>query len=240
MATSHAVMGVIRSVMPAFRNSNDKVAFVVHASFVVSGYVLTATGRPAFAHDALSSSTTQSLVGIEGWNEFNEEYAFVYKEPMKGSKNKVKKVLVKCLVMNDKLLVVAIADDAKEPAHLQIEVGNYTNESKEERDYNAQFKNLGKLVTDLKSEILYKLKHVSSTTKSRFETDEELRDYIDPFGYPIDTTMFGAPQNMPDHVEPSHLIQPQLGYQGVPLRPYTPVVIPDYNTYPPVYYYYYC
>lgn len=54
-------------------------------------------------------------VGIEGWNEF-EEYAFVYAK--KGSK----KILVKCLAIDDKLLVDAIAEGGKEePAHLEIE-----------------------------------------------------------------------------------------------------------------------
>lgn len=56
-------------------------------------------------------------VGIDGWNEFDGEYAFVYTNPKKGSK----KFLVKCLVMNDKLLVDAIADGGAEPAHLEIE-----------------------------------------------------------------------------------------------------------------------
>ncbi|VYS48489.1 unnamed protein product [Arabidopsis thaliana] len=163
MATTHAVMGVIRSVMPAFRNKNDKIAFVVHASLAVSGFILTSTGRPAFAHDALSSSTTQCLVGIEGWNEFDEEYAFVYKCP-------VKRYLVKCLAMNDKLLVDAIAEDGKEFGHLQIEVGNYIDESGEEGDYDTQFKNFDKLVTELKSEILCKLTTVFTTTKSSSET----------------------------------------------------------------------
>ncbi|CAH8262003.1 unnamed protein product [Arabidopsis lyrata] len=179
MVTTHAVMGVIRSVMPAFRSNNDKVAFVVHASFVVSGFILTATGRPAFAFDALSSWTTESLVGIAGWNEFDEEYAFVYKSPVKGSnKNTVKKFLVKCLEMNGKLLVDAIAEDGKEFAHLQIEVGNYTDESRDERDYDAQFKNFGKLVTDLRNVILYKLKPVSFATNSSSEKNEEPRDYV--------------------------------------------------------------
>lgn len=54
-------------------------------------------------------------VGIEGWNEF-EEYAFVYAR--KGSK----KILVKCLEIDDKLLVDAVAEGGKgEPAHLEIE-----------------------------------------------------------------------------------------------------------------------
>ncbi|XP_010488776.1 PREDICTED: probable proteasome inhibitor [Camelina sativa] len=248
MATPHAVMGVIRSVMPGFRNNYDKVAFVVHASFVISGFILTATGRPAFVHDALSSPTTKSLVGIEGWNEFDQEYAFVYKKPVKGSKTKVRKALVKCLVMNDKILVVVITEDGNEPAHLQIEVGNYTDESKEERDYDAQFKNLKKLVNDLKSEILFKLKHVSSATKSKSAktNEEEPRDHVgmldDPLGSTNDTTMFGVPlmlaQLAPSHLPP-YLIQPQAG-QGVAPLPYVPLVHPDYNTYwPPMYLDYY-
>lgn len=128
-------------------------------------------------------------VGIEGWNEF-EEYAFVYAR--KGSK----KILVKCLAIDDKLLVDAVAEGGKgEPAHLEIEyvyslicggsilmvlkvfcfvfgsVGNYVAESREEGDYDAEFKNLGKLVTDLQNQILYKvdegLKPVRPRTQSR-------------------------------------------------------------------------
>lgn len=55
-------------------------------------------------------------VGMDQWNELDDEYAFVYVNPEKGSK----KVLVKCLVMNDKLLVDALADGSSEPVHLEI------------------------------------------------------------------------------------------------------------------------
>lgn len=55
-------------------------------------------------------------VGIDHWNELDDNYAFVYVKPEKGSK----KVLVKCLVMNNKLLVDALADGASEPVHLEI------------------------------------------------------------------------------------------------------------------------
>lgn len=55
-------------------------------------------------------------MGIDHWNEVDDNYAFVYVNPEKGSK----KVLVKCLVMNDKLLVDALADGASEPVHLEI------------------------------------------------------------------------------------------------------------------------
>ncbi|EFH52501.1 hypothetical protein ARALYDRAFT_906817 [Arabidopsis lyrata subsp. lyrata] len=57
MATSETVMGMVRLVMPAFRNNHDKLVFAVHASFIISGFGLIATGRPAFALDAQSSSS---------------------------------------------------------------------------------------------------------------------------------------------------------------------------------------
>lgn len=55
-------------------------------------------------------------VGIDQWNELEDNYAFVYFNPEKGSK----KVLVKCLVMNEKLLVSALADGASKPINLEI------------------------------------------------------------------------------------------------------------------------
>lgn len=56
-------------------------------------------------------------VGIDEWNEQEDEYAFVYINPEKDSK----KVLVKCLVINDKFLVDALPEGAPEPLHLEIE-----------------------------------------------------------------------------------------------------------------------
>ena len=56
-------------------------------------------------------------VSVDHWNELNDEYAFVYANPEKGSE----KVLVKCLVMNDKLLVHALTQGSSEPLSLEIE-----------------------------------------------------------------------------------------------------------------------
>lgn len=55
-------------------------------------------------------------VSVDHWNELNDEYAFVYANSEKGEK----KVLVKCLVMNGKLLVDALSEGFKEPLHLEI------------------------------------------------------------------------------------------------------------------------
>lgn len=56
-------------------------------------------------------------VSVDNWNELNEEYAFVYANPDKVSE----KVLVKCLVMNDKLLVHVLSQGSSEPLSLEIE-----------------------------------------------------------------------------------------------------------------------
>ncbi|CAN8279207.1 unnamed protein product [Cochlearia groenlandica] len=199
MATSQAVMAVINSVMPPFRNNHDKVAFAVHASFLASGYILTATGTPAFADDVLSSSSTnQDGVRIDGWNEFEGEYAFVYK---KGSK----KVLVKCLVMDDKLLVDALAHGGTEPAHLEIVVGNYADDSRE-GSYAAQFKNMDKLVSDLQSQILDKFdggaKPVSSRGQTSSETHEEPSHYI------------GVPGPLGPQTHPAGIVIPPIPGDG--------------------------
>ncbi|KAL0347366.1 UNVERIFIED_CONTAM: putative proteasome inhibitor [Sesamum calycinum] len=140
MATEQSIMAVIRAARPSFRSRFDKVAFAVHASFVAAGYVLHATGPPAFTDDALSSSSSDE-VGLENWNDLEDNYAFVYSNPEKGSK----KVLVKCLVMNDKLLVDALKEGDSSPLHLEVDVGQYV-EDNGGTNYGSQFKNLGKLI----------------------------------------------------------------------------------------------
>nr|GLL26894.1 probable proteasome inhibitor [Ipomoea trifida] len=56
MATDKTVMIMIRAMRPTFRNPYDKVAFVVHASCLASGFVLLATGPSAFCDDPFSSA----------------------------------------------------------------------------------------------------------------------------------------------------------------------------------------
>ncbi|KAH0864955.1 hypothetical protein HID58_082166, partial [Brassica napus] len=100
-------------------------------------------------------------------------YAFVY---AKGSK----KFLVKCFAIEDKLLVDAVDDGGKEPAHISNRASlaeKYAAESGVEGDYDAQFKNLGKLVADLHDQLLYKLdeglKPAASTSQSSSEGNKE-------------------------------------------------------------------
>ncbi|KAJ8444070.1 hypothetical protein Cgig2_030927 [Carnegiea gigantea] len=180
MATSEkSVLAVIRASRPSFRNNHDKVAFAVHASFLAAGFVLTATGPPAFAENALSSSASTDEVGIDHWNELDDEYAFLYVNPERN-----KKVLVKCLVMGDKLMVDALSDGASEPVHIDIDVHEFVAENAG-NDYNSQYKNLGKLVCRLDKEVLSKLDGSSAGSSniggSRLRTTEELnRNVTEP------------------------------------------------------------
>ncbi|RYQ99764.1 hypothetical protein Ahy_B07g087764 [Arachis hypogaea] len=101
---------------------NGVCAIVVHATFLSSGYLLTATGPQALFDDALSHPSTEE-VSVENWNQLDQEYVFVYVNP----KKVLNKVLVKCLVMNEKLLIDALKEGSSHPAHLEI--CNYSEQS---------------------------------------------------------------------------------------------------------------
>ncbi|WVY94697.1 hypothetical protein V8G54_033785 [Vigna mungo] len=173
-----------KAARPTFRNRNDKIAFAIHSSFLASGYVLTATGPQALS-DNVFSDPSNDEVSVDNWNELNEEYAFVYANPEKGSE----KVLVKCLVMNDKLLVHVLSQGSSEPLSLEIDVGDYAGEDGGS-NYAQQFKNLGKLVKRIDGDILSKLDgsaNASSSTRSsetRDRTRQEIPEPVGGFGEP--------------------------------------------------------
>ncbi|CAI9779075.1 unnamed protein product [Fraxinus pennsylvanica] len=174
MATEQSVLAVIRAARPTFRNPHDKVAFAVHACFLSAGCILHSTGPSAFENDVLSSASTDE-VGLENWNEDEDNYAFVYSNPDKGSQ----KVLVKCLVMNDKLLVDALKEGDSEPLHLEINVSDYAEENAT-ANYSSHFKNLRKLVADVNKEILAKLDgSAASSSAQPSRSDDGLRDNRD-------------------------------------------------------------
>ncbi|XP_061348948.1 probable proteasome inhibitor [Gastrolobium bilobum] len=199
MASDKSVLAVIRAARPTFRNQNDKIAFAVHSSFLASGYILIATGPEALSDNAFSISSNDE-VSVDHWNELNDEYAFVYTNPEKGSK----KVLVKCLVMNEKLLVHALSEGSSEPLHLEINVGDYAGEDGSS-NYSQQFKNLEKLVKSMDGDILSKLDgsaNASSSSNSS-ETSDRTRQGIYRPG-----AAFGEPAGPPNH--PSGIIFPPV------------------------------
>lgn len=62
MATERSVLALIRALKPTLRNDHDKVAFSIHAYFLASGHILTATGSAACSDDALSSASTGTIL----------------------------------------------------------------------------------------------------------------------------------------------------------------------------------
>eukprot|EP00262_Sarcandra_glabra_P014464 TRINITY_DN423_c0_g1_i2.p1 TRINITY_DN423_c0_g1~~TRINITY_DN423_c0_g1_i2.p1 ORF type:complete len:306 (-),score=49.29 TRINITY_DN423_c0_g1_i2:220-1137(-) len=160
MATEDSVMAVIRASRPSFRNPSDTIAFAVHASFLASGYALTATGKQAVSGELASSSFSssgQEEVGIDGWNELDDCYGFVYTKTINGSK---KSVLVKCLVIGDKLATDALRlnDEKSQPVHLEINVHDYVaGDGGGFSNYGQLYKIFGTLVERLKSGVLSKL-----------------------------------------------------------------------------------
>ncbi|CAK9170560.1 unnamed protein product [Ilex paraguariensis] len=99
-------------------------------------------------------------VRIERWNEFEDNYAFLYSHPEKGSK-----VLVKVLAIKDKVLVDALSEGSSDPIHLEINVGDYVGENGV-ANYDSQFKDLRKLVSVVDKEILSKLSGPSTANPS--------------------------------------------------------------------------
>ncbi|KAI3937453.1 hypothetical protein MKW98_018752 [Papaver atlanticum] len=161
MASGEGVMAVIRATRPNFRNAHDKVAFAVHAMFLNAGYLLTATGSQAFS-DTILTSPPSDEVGIEGWNQSEDSYGFVYLNTDKGVKYTV---LVKCLVIGDFLVIDSMSSKYpdKEPLSLQINVNDY-NGGDERTNFASQFKDFDELVKKLNLEILSKLEDTPKPT----------------------------------------------------------------------------
>ncbi|XP_050214576.1 probable proteasome inhibitor [Mercurialis annua] len=202
MTKEKSVIAVIRAARPTFKNNADKVVFAAHASFLSDGYVLTATGPPAFSDSAFYSSSTEE-VGFENWNDSENEYAFVYVNPEKNGK----KVLVKYLVINDKLFVDALADGVPEPVHLEIMIGEFVDENGG-TNISDQYKNLGKLVKSIDKEVLSKLdgssskKSTSSSSRSKLETSDASRGGINESGV--------RPQPVGPQIHPSGTVIPPI------------------------------
>ncbi|XP_042053122.1 probable proteasome inhibitor [Salvia splendens] len=209
MATEQSILAVIRAARPQFRTAFDKAAYAVHASFVATGYVLHATGPPAFTDDALSVSCKDE-VGMDGWNDVEDNYAFVYSNPEKGSK----KVLVKCLVMNDKLIVDVLKEGGSEPLHLELDAGEYVQEDAG-NNYGSQFKNLGKLVENVNKEVLNKLdaSSASSSSAKSSSTEASIREERDRLRVGPDT----EDPYMPLH--PGYVVPAIPGFGGSDLFP---------------------
>ncbi|XP_074583705.1 putative proteasome inhibitor isoform X1 [Curcuma longa] len=173
MASESSVMAVIRASRPSFRNDHDKVVFAVHASFLAAGFSLVATGARALSDNP---PTDGEEVGIDGWNQPEDAYAFVYTKTDNGSKNIV---LVKCLPIGDVLAVdvLDLKEQQKEPLNLQINIKEYVSDvAYQSSNYAKLYKNLKGLVDNLGAELLAKLEPKFESSSSALSADKCRRD----------------------------------------------------------------
>ncbi|KAL5711371.1 hypothetical protein ACHQM5_021835 [Ranunculus cassubicifolius] len=226
MATEEAVMAVIKASRPNFRNPFDKVAFALHASFLASGYALLATGNSAFS-DTIYSSPPSDEVGIEGWNEKEDGYGFVYSKIEKGVK---KTVLVKCLIMGDYLVIDALCSTHEDrEISVQINVNDYTEENSGSSNFADKYKDFGKLVKTLNSDILSRmedsLKKDAGASPSGSQVDHPApstrpeQNKREPQGPEPDRAGFVVPPVLPGHFDdsmpgPGAGVYPRVGPVG--------------------------
>ncbi|XXG69530.1 hypothetical protein AAC387_Pa06g2374 [Persea americana] len=220
MATESSVMALIRAYRPHFRNAHDKIPFALNASFLAAGYVLTATGNRAFS----ASPPSEEEVGIDGWNELDDCYGFIYKKAGGGSK---KFVIVKCLVMGENLVIDAMChgEEKREPINLQINVNDFvSDEASSSTNYEKIYKNFPSLVDCLQSGILDKLentvKHDSASASS-----SEANQTILQVG--------SVPKHHEDRPDVDILTEPQPYPPGFAYPPVFPVGIDDLLPGPP-------
>ncbi|XP_020600016.1 probable proteasome inhibitor isoform X1 [Phalaenopsis equestris] len=213
MASENSVMAVIRASRPAFRNHHDRVAFAVHASVLSAGFSLIAVGRRALDSDPPIEGEE---IGVEGWNELDDAYGFVYS---KSEKDKKKVILVKCLPLEDYLMVDAVdlKSDQNEPFHMQINIKDYlAGSGAQQTTYGEMYKNLQGLVNSVNTCIL---EQVESKGKDTVSARSSRSASIDRSA---EGTNKGTTIGLPPHNEPmpSGLVYPPIApYGGDDLYP---------------------
>ncbi|MCO5585835.1 hypothetical protein L7F22_039768 [Adiantum nelumboides] len=153
MATEGGVLGVIRAARPQFCSVHDRVAFAVHAVFQSAGYSLIAVGSRVPPDLPVGDEEVEE-VGIEGWNDLDGAYAFLYSGA--GQEGLCKFVLLKCVAVEDKLIVAVTNENDKEAVQLEFRVTDYATAS-EGTNYGQLYKRLNELVEQINSSLLSKL-----------------------------------------------------------------------------------
>jgi|UniRef100_A0ACD5U840 proteasome inhibitor subunit 1 (PI31) len=151
MVTDAAAMAVLKAARPAFRGAHDGVAFAANAAFLAAGYSLCAVGPSALTDPP---PTADEEVGIDGWNDMDSCYAFLYSKEEEGKK---RRILMKCLVIDDFLAIDVLDLEAhKEPCNVQINVKDFFAEE-QLKNYKDMYKNFTGLIDTLNSSLFVKL-----------------------------------------------------------------------------------
>eukprot|EP00798_Chlamydomonas_sp_ICE-L_P025033 gene25033-10679_t len=155
MVGATTLNAVIRAARPTFRSKNDKVAFAVHSSITLNGLQLLAVGA---AVERLDIPVGAPEVSVDGWNSTPDEmYAFLYSlprpppSPQDSSAQEKLRLLVKCIPMDDTLVVsvlrvLASAANLASPDILELSVDKFATDA---QDVSAGYQNLDELLKQL-------------------------------------------------------------------------------------------
>jgi hypothetical protein len=117
MATPGAVLAIVRAARPHFRHRADALVFALHATLLAEGLVLVAVGGAAEVEPPRAGAPL-SEAGHDGWNAAPDEYAFRYRK--EGAAAAQGTVVLKALVVGDKLLVDAAPPSPGAAAHVEL------------------------------------------------------------------------------------------------------------------------
>ncbi|XP_042416402.1 uncharacterized protein LOC122005433 [Zingiber officinale] len=132
----------------------DKVVFIVHTSFLAVKFLLVDTGARTLSD---KPPIDGKVVGIDGCNEPEHAYAFVY---IKADNDSKKIVLVKCLPMGrtSNIDVLDLNEQQKDTLNLHINIKEYmSNLADQNNNYPKMYKNFKALVDNLGVGLLSKL-----------------------------------------------------------------------------------
>ncbi|CAH9130574.1 unnamed protein product [Cuscuta epithymum] len=166
VADPEIVMMAIRSARPDFRSHRDKVAFAVHATFMASGFYLNATGPPAFDMDTFSSPSTSDEVGIDNWNFYDRQYAFVYSNSNPdGRRNRVIALCLARGARGRRMLVFSMRNGDSTLYELKLNVNTYVQQG--DNNYPSKYKNFVELVQLIEQGVVRYHDLSLSTNRSR-------------------------------------------------------------------------
>lgn len=205
MVNDAAAMAVVRAARPALRGAHDGVAFAAHAAFLADGYSLCAVGPAALADP---SPLGDEEVGIDGWNSMEDCYAFLYSKEEKGKK---KRVLVKCLVIGEVLVIDVLDLEAqdKAPYNIQINVKDFFVEE-QPKNYGDMYKNFTSLIETVNSNVLCKLDGDGSGAEAAKSTAAAAAKNSDGRSSSIQSSGDPGPRT----ADPSGLIYPPIAPIG--------------------------
>jgi len=177
------------------KTHHDALVLFIHALLLKSGFRLA---------NSLNSSETPTIELPDKWNE-GGVYTFTYKH-LQSSLT----FIIKCLSIEDKLLVHAMTKEDSTVRTLELKVSDYVYDNVELHKYSSLFRDLQRLIGEVKVGIVNKI--VPGITKPGYEQTDTSAVNSNPNPNP---NSIPNPNPNPNHSNPLFL----GGYQPQPHGP---------------------